>query len=115
YRTPLGIRLQQPPFSRHQRQLSHPASYTACQQLGTAMREAGVAAFEYVSARSATGGLCAALYTPQALSTKKPAQLTSWLCELTAEQVLFKQAGTTELVHFSIEQFMVDGTFPSPA
>ena len=49
--TARGLRLQRPPFAQHQTLLAHRSEYTATQALGTLMREAGVEAFEFVSAR----------------------------------------------------------------
>ena len=49
--------------------------YTATQALGTAMRELGIEAFEYRSARDPDGGIDVALFTPVALASRSPSIL----------------------------------------
>src|SRR5690606_29169077 len=79
YRVERGIRLQLPPFASHRATLTHRSDYRATQALGSAMREAGVEAFEYPSARCPQGGNNVALYTPAAFSEKRPRNLQPWL------------------------------------
>ncbi len=87
-----GMRLQAPPFSDHEAALTDIADYRAPQELGTAMRSAGVQAFEYRSARCPERGCNVALFTPAAFTEKRPRNLTPWLCETTAGYVAFKPA-----------------------
>lgn len=87
-----GIRLQAPPFSDHEAALTDIADYRAPQELGSAMRSAGVQAFEYRSARCPERGCNVALFTPAAFTEKRPRNLTPWLCETTAGYVAFKPA-----------------------
>ena len=111
-----GIRLQAPPFSDHEAALTDIADYRAPQELGTAMRGAGVQAFEYRSARCPERGCNVALFTPAAFTEKRPRNLTPWLCETTAGYVAFKPAhvpGSPKI--FSWELFLVDGKLPHPA
>lgn len=116
YQVERGIRLHAPPFSRFQQVLSHPSDYRATQSLGAAMREAGVEAFEYRSARCPQGGNNVALYRPQALAEKRPRNLLSWLCETTATHVAFKNAQAPDTLRvFPREAFLVDGHLPLPA
>lgn len=116
YRVERGIQLQRPPFSEHQCLLAHPSDYRATQQLGAAMRAAGVQAFEYRSARCPDGGSNVALYAPQAFAETRPRNLTPWLCETTAEYVAFKHAQAPDQPRlFRWEQFLVQGRLPQPA
>lgn len=115
YRTERGVRLQAAPFDRYQAQLAHPADYAATQQLGAQMREAGVQAFEYASARDPRHGVCVALYTPQALAQKRPQRMAQWLCELSADEVVFRQLGERTLTRFVLNDFQVHGRLPLPA
>lgn len=115
YRTAQGIRLQQPPFSKHEAALTHPSDYALTQALGSAMREAGVMAFEYTSARDIKKGQCAGLFSPTALSQKKPASMSPWLCETRAGQVIFKPLSDNTVHRFQGNQFMTDGRLPRPA
>lgn len=115
YRSDRGVRLQDPPFDAHAAQLTHPRDYGATQALGTAMRESGVEAFEYLSARDPGRGICIGLFSPRALPQKKPRDTSQWLCELNGEEVLFKQAGSTLVHRYGVAPFLYRGTFPMPA
>lgn len=115
YKTERGVQLQAEPFKQHQPQLAHPSDYAATQQLGADMRAAGVQAFEYVSARDPGHGLCVALYVPQALAQKHPQRTAQWLCELSADEVAFRQVGERDMTTFAIKDFQVRGRLPMPA
>lgn len=115
YRTQLGMQLQQPPFDAYTAQLTHPKDYTASQLLGSAMREAGVEAFQYQSARSAESAICGALYTADVFTGKRPETTEQWLCELTASSVTLKAISSSQIYHYPVTQFEVDGEFPLPA
>lgn len=115
YASTQGIRLHAAPFNQYQQQLTHPQDYSATQQLGSAMRAAQVNVFEYTSARDPDKKLCVGLFTHQALTQKKPSDITQWLCELSAQDVAFKQVGNKEIIRFALDNFLVDGNFPMPA
>ena len=115
YRSERGLRLQAPPFARFRALLTSPDSYEATQQLGRHMRAAGIEAFEYGSARDASGGINVALYAPQALASVRPKQVTSWLTETRAETVTFSERGSKDVTSFPLEQFLVAGSLPLPA
>lgn len=116
YATDRGIRLQDSAFSRYRARLTDPRHYQACQALGAAMRAAPVDAFQYPSAR-ADGGICVALFTPDAFACHQPHDTQSWLCETTASTITFKQkqAGQAAIIAFPVENFLVDGKLPMPA
>uniref|UniRef100_A0A486XM25 RES domain-containing protein n=1 Tax=Rheinheimera sp. BAL341 TaxID=1708203 RepID=A0A486XM25_9GAMM len=115
YQTERGIALHQPPFNQHQAQLTSKTDYQHTQQLGSAMRSAGVDAFEYQSARAPGSEHCIGLFNPSPFVTHQPNHSSQWLCELSAQQVVFKQHGETQLHSFSTEQFWVEGKLPLPA
>lgn len=115
YRTDRGLRLQTPPFDAHRALLTHPADYAATQALGSKLREAGIEAFEYTSARDPEGGLNVALLTPDALPNDEPISKASWLCELTATQVKFSAAHDRRVHGFELALFLIDGRLPRPA
>lgn len=115
YKTQSGVQLQHPPFDDHMTALTHPSSYSQTQTLGSQMREAGVEAFEYCSARDPVHGLCVALFTPAAFEGRKPETMQQWFCEVSASAVSFKQLAEREVMHFQLEDFLVDGTLPRPA
>jgi len=115
YQTNKGIQLQATPFNEFESQLTHPRDYSATQILGTAMRDANIEAFEYTSARDEQQGTCVALFTIQAMKSKKPKNITRWQCQLSAGNVSFKEVGTREVITFPLESFLVNGELPGTA
>lgn len=115
YRTLHGIDLRQPPLTRQQKQLTDPADYSASQQLGAALRAAGIAAFEYPSARDPARGSNLALFTPSALEQSAPTSFEPWLCETSAEQVGFYARHGAGVHDFPLALFLAKGKLPQPA
>jgi len=116
YRTEYGLRLQQPPFSDFSDLLIHRSDYTETQALGSALREAGIEAFEYTSARDPNRGINIALLSPPALQSSHAEQAQAWLCRTTPAEVIFSYRGRpSTLYHYSIADFWVDGVLPRPA
>lgn len=115
YKTRFGVSLHEAPFDQHRAALTHPSQYSTTQQLGSDMREAGVQAFEYTSARDPDAGHCAALFSAAAFAHSKPNESQQWLCELTADQVSYKHIGDTAVLHFERSLFLADDTLPLPA
>lgn len=115
YRTDQGLQLHRPPFSSHEAQLAHPSDYSVSQALGSAMRHTGVMAFEYTSARDIKKGHCVGLFSPTALSQKKPSTVSPWLCETRASQIIFKPLSDNTVYRFAGDQFLIDGQLPRPA
>ena len=116
YRSERGLRLQQAPFSAFESVLTHKSDYRETQALGSALREAGIEAFEYRSARDPKGGVNIALLAPRALSSKHAEQLQSWLCTTTLDEVMFSYQGQPGVLQrYVINDFLVDGRLPRPA
>lgn len=115
YRAEAGVKLHAEPFAQFADVIRHPKDYSQTQQLGSAMRDAEVEAFEYVSARDPQLGICVGLFTPAAFSGRKPRETNQWLCEVTATEVAFKQVGQPAVVRFGIDAFMYEGQLPLPA
>ena len=115
YATPTGVRLQQAPFDRWESELSDRADYAVTQALGSAMRAAGVAAFEYRSARDPEHGTNVALYAPEALSQTRPGFSEQWLAETTGERVLYRSQSAALTYGFPLGLFVQDGRLPQPA
>jgi hypothetical protein len=115
YRSRKGLQLHKPPFADHEQQLRNPADYHVTQAVGAAMREAGIEAFEYVSARDPDRGLNGALFSPRALATREPCFQQLWLCDTTAEQVSFYASADSQSWYFPLDMFLHDGHFPKPA
>lgn len=115
YKTGRGLRLQEPPFAGHEATLTHRSRYDATQSLGAQMREAGIEAFEYRSARDVGRGINVALFTPKALAGRRPAFQEPWLCELTGQHVQFQAVHGKEQYDFALSAFQVNGELPWPA
>jgi len=114
YHTERGLQLQGPPFADHSQVLTHLADYGPTQALGASMREAGIEAFEFISARDPERGINVALFTPAALAGSRPVFQDDWLCELTGEHVRFHVAHGREDYDFPLEMFRVSGELPWP-
>jgi len=115
FRGERGVRLQAPPCEAHTSMLRHPADYGPTQHLGSALRQADIDAFEFLSARDRDAGLNVALFHPGALVSRKPLGLSRWLCETTGGQVTFAPEATLELHRFPLSAFLVAGELPLPA
>lgn len=114
YATEYGVRLQAPPCDSHHDRLAHPEDYCATQALGSDLRENGVEAFEYPSARHAEG-CCVALFTPAALASTRPREVTRWLCEVHEDRVLFKGFEGSQVQTFALDDYLYQGRLPVPA
>ena len=115
YAVTKGVTLNSEVFAKHQAVLRHPVEYAPCQQVGSAMRAAGVEAFEYASARDPAGGSCVGLFTPSALTQQQPADMQSWFCVTTADQVSFKRKDAAGVTTFELSEFLYRGGLPFPA
>lgn len=118
-RTRAGVDLTAGRFRPFVGALTSPASYSATQPLGTAMRQHGVEAFRFVSARDPERGHGVGVFTPRAFAAKSPSPraLATWHCSTTRAQVVFRRR---DLLHdrslvFSRDDFTVGGALPRPA
>ncbi|SCZ68379.1 RES family NAD+ phosphorylase [Thiohalomonas denitrificans] len=110
-----GLQLQHAPCDGHRRTLAHPADYSQTQALGSAMREAGIEAFEFPSARDPDGGENVALFGPSSLASKAPTLSESLWCQVNGERVTFLNASENSTAAFQAEHFFHDGRLPQPA
>ncbi len=115
YRVARGLRLEQTPFSEYRAELASPTDYAATQALGSALRDNGIGAFTFASARDPEQGLNAALFEPSALADRAPRSQTSWTCETTRERVSWRERGAHQVVVFPLDAFLVNGSLPAPA
>jgi len=115
YDSPHGVDLTRDPFAAHRAAISSPTSHTESQALGREMREAGVEACWYDSARR-TSGVNVALFSPRAFSSRKPSVPESWRCVLTrpAVEVVKKDVFRRVVYRFERAQFEVEGKLPAP-
>jgi hypothetical protein len=116
-RTPRGVDLTATPFSVFRSSLASKTSYAATQPLGAAMRDAGVEAFRYWSARDVAGGVNVGVFSPRAFGSRKPRGLQTWRSVATRTVVEFSRRDYFErgAFHFVRAQFLVDGDLPRPA
>lgn len=115
YKTTRGLRLQDPPFAAFEATLAAPDSYDATQRLGVNLREAGVEAIEFVSARSPRRGINVALFAPAAIASRRPRHQRAWLCQTGPETVSFSGRAPGTIYEFALPLFTVDGVLPQPA
>ena len=113
--TKKGADLTRAPFDGFLEQISSATSYRDSQALGTAMREAGVAAFRFASARDPDAGANFGLIEP-VCSSKKPVNAEQWICTATRARVELKPgpAVMRSRTSFARELFEVDGVLPAP-
>lgn len=113
YRTEQGIDLAQGPFVRHSDALRHKSNYAACQELGSVLRESGIEAVTYWSARSREDALNVALFVPRALRSRKHRNPRHGLCETRVGGVSFRLGD--DVFEYPREDFLVDDQLPTPA
>lgn len=77
------------PWSTMQTVWQNRSDWSACQELSSAAREQGVQWIRYASARH-PAGVCAVALTAAALSLPRPMRQETWLCLVSADQVIFR-------------------------
>jgi hypothetical protein len=111
-----GIDLMRAPFAAYESVLASKTTYAATQPLGTAMREAGVEAVRYRSARDDGGGANVAVFNAAAFAASRPKHLETWVCTSTPERIEFVRRDyfRRAVYAFARPVFLVDGRLPSP-
>ena len=112
-RTVRGLKLQQHGNIELQAKLRDPIDSHFCQGLGQAMREAGIEAFEYHSARSAedvvqVGAISCRIFT------STPFDQVEVVLEANRSEVAIRCLDGTTVHHFQRQQFEVNGELPQP-
>lgn len=115
-KTDAGIDLTAPPFAAYESELADPTSYGSSQPLGSAMREAGVQAFRYRSARDAERGTNVGAFDPIVFGRRQPRDLQTWHCTATRARVEVLRRDYFRRSSFTFEraQFVVEGMLPAP-
>jgi hypothetical protein len=116
-RTARGADLCAPPFDRHSRTIASPVSYDETQALGRAMRETGVDAFRYPSARDSEGGVGIGVFSTAAFGRARPRAFESWHCTTSRErvEVVERTFGEPSAYVFGRDAFLMGGVLPAPA
>lgn len=113
FRSDRGFDLSAAPFHRHEAVLRHKSEYRPCQALGSVLREKGVEAILYLSARAPGDALNVALFTPAALRSRKHRNPRHGLAETRRDGVSFRFG--SDVIEHPREAFLVAGELPSPA
>ena len=109
-----GIALNKKPFVRYKKRISDPENYTISQQLGADMRDSGITAFTYHSARD--HGLNAGIFAITAIKSKKPYGLQQWLCSTEVNNTAFvSKLNRNTRFSFDLENFLIKSELPHPA
>ena len=116
-RTERGIDLVVSPFDEYKHAIASPTSYASSQSLGAAMREAGVEAFRYPSARDREGGINVGVFAASVFGNTKPKSIETWHCSASRELVEITQADYFKRDSFAFPraQFLAKGALPAPA
>jgi len=116
-RTRHGVDLTKAPFEELAPRISSPGTYEDSQALGADMREAGVEAFRYRSARDPGAGTNVALFTPRAFAARRPEAFETWTCTAAKALVEFQRKDFFDRTAVSFERavFLVGGALPAPA
>lgn len=107
------VDLTDAPFREAQGYISSPTSYLASQSLGAAMRDAGVQAFCFASARDAGDGMNIALFEP-VFAAPQPLGGDTWACTASRDAVEFRSRFVGESHWFPRAQFEIEGRIPNP-
>jgi hypothetical protein len=104
-------------FVKHRAELASPSDYRATQEVGAALRAAGVELFRYASARDRQGRANLGVFAPRAFLAKQPHGQQTWHCAATDKRVVFTRRDLVRnrQVEFESAQFLVGGELPFPA
>ena len=109
-----GLRLQAIVADAVQASLRDPLAYGPTQQLGAWMRDQGIGAFEYLSARCRDALVQVAVFSP-ALFQSTPFDQVEISTEISADHTTFLCHDDGKLHRFARELFLIDGAFPGAA
>jgi hypothetical protein len=112
-----ALDLGREPFRAFEDRISSKVSYADSQELGARMRENGIQACLYVSARSERRELNVAVFE-NVFRPRRPFDEQRWSCVASRERIDLRSdrlVGRRELFSFERAQFLVKGVLPSPA
>jgi hypothetical protein len=114
-----GVDLTAPPFEQFRSQISSKENYSVSQSLGHELRQDGVEAIRYVSARDREQGANLAVLSPNAFAGRSPRSAQTWVCIGDRSRVRFIQKNAVRTLRsefaFQRTEFEVKGRLPSPA
>ena len=109
-----GLRLQAIAAEAAQASLRDPLAYGPTQQLGAWMRDQGIGAFEYLSARSMDALVRVGVFSPALFQSTRFDQVEI-STEISADHTTFLCHDDGKLHRFRRELFLIDGAFPGAA
>ena len=110
-----GLDLTEPPFKKYANKISDPNSYSTSQELGERMREKGAEVFQYYSAR-ANNETNVGIFSCRAIVNKAPNEKQHWSCITKKTNVTLRSLDNSwKSYSFNLEQFLNNGTLPTPA
>jgi hypothetical protein len=111
-----AVDLTRPPFAAARDQISSKSTYEHSQPLGRALRDAGVQAFLFASARDPEGGTNVGLFGPT-FAPNRPKIEGQFACHASRLRVDFSKQDFFERQTWTFErsQFEVEGSLPRPA
>lgn len=112
--TPAGLNLTKQRSKALQQRLRDPINPQFCQEVGRQMREAGIEAFEYHSARCREAVVHVGVISC-CVFRSTPLDQVEVQMEATADAVAFRCLDDNSISHFSRQQFEVAGVLPQPA
>lgn len=112
-----GVYLNQPLFNEYTALISCKDNYQHSQKLGSKLRDAGVQAFTYYSARAHDETINIGVFNPAAFAQKSPVidSQQTWACYTQPGQIEFTRTSLLEKSQslvFNQDNFMVNGIFP---
>ena len=113
YHSNVGLDLTGEPFQPYQDVIRHPAVYAETQAVGSRLRQLGIEAALYLSARCLQHGRNVALFSPQAVHSQRPENMCQVLCE-TRGNIVFFLAGDNRY-EFELKHFLFHDVLPFPA
>ena len=115
--TARGVDLTRGPFRSYGSRIASRPSYVSSQALGRAMRQAGIEAFLYPSARDGEGGVDVGVFSPRAFASPRPSVPETWYCVATREAVEYSKRDPFRraVYRFPAADFHVRGELPAPA
>ncbi len=111
--TERALKLQKHSAAGLQNRLRDPLDSRFCQRLGLEMRDAGIQAFEYHSARCNDDVVQVGIISCCAFSSMPFDQVTVQM-ESSANKVVFHCLDDNSMSHFDRAQFLVNGILPQP-
>ena len=112
-----GLDLAGDRFAAFRELLASPTDYAFSQHVGHALREDGIEAIYYPSARDPFGRRAAAIFSPLAFGSRKPSGFERWHSFATRAGVEWRKMDflEEERLRFPRITFEVDGRLPAPA